>query len=103
MTGAMPVNPFESSETIVAQATVAGRGALAIVRLSGPDAHAIAAGALDRWPDAPRKVVLSGIRDQHGAALDQAVVLRYDAPASFTGEDAVEIITHGGLVVPTTV
>jgi tRNA modification GTPase len=43
------------------------------------------------------------VRDTAGAMLDQAIVIRYDAPASFTGENAVEIITHGGLVVPTTV
>jgi tRNA modification GTPase len=35
--------------------------------------------------------------------VDQAIVIRYDSPASFTGDDAVEIITHGGSVVPTTV
>jgi tRNA modification GTPase len=47
--------------------------------------------------------VLARVRDPGGAELDQGVVLRYDAPRSFTGEDAVEIITHGGLVVPVTV
>ena len=53
---------------------------------------------------APRVAVLSrGARCSDGAELDQSIVIRYDAPASFTGEDAVEIITHGGLVVPTTV
>jgi tRNA modification GTPase len=103
MTGERLANPFDLSETIVAQATVSGRGALAIVRLSGPNAHAIAKAALARWPAAPRGVVLSGVRDALGAELDQAVVIRYDAPASFTGENAVEIMTHGGLVVPTTV
>jgi tRNA modification GTPase len=103
MTGQPPVNPIDSFETIVAQATVSGRGALAIVRLSGRDAHNIAASVLERWPDAPRSVGLSRVRDRDGAELDQAIVIRYDGPASFTGEDAVEIITHGGLVVPTTV
>lgn len=103
MTGDSPVHPLDSSETIVAQATVSGRGALAVVRVSGPDAHAIAGGVLNRWPQTPRSIVLAGVHDEHGAELDQAVVIRYDAPASFTGEDAVEIITHGGLVVPTTV
>ncbi|MDB4877343.1 MAG: hypothetical protein JWM41_3789 [Gemmatimonadetes bacterium] len=103
MSGGSPVNPFDLSETIVAQATPPGRGALAIVRLSGPNAHAIARDALERWPAAPRAATLSTVRDASGAELDQAVVIRYDAPASFTGEDAAEIITHGGLVVPTTV
>jgi tRNA modification GTPase len=103
MTGVLPDNPIDSSDSIVAQATVPGRGALAIVRLSGRDAHAIAANVLDRWPKEPRTAVLASVCDEHGAELDQAIVIRYDAPASFTGEDALEIITHGGLVVPTTV
>ena len=103
MIGDALANPLDSVETIVAQATLPGRGALAIVRLSGRDAHTIAESVLERWPDAPRKVVLSCVLDDDGAELDQAVVIRYDSPASFTGEDAVEIITHGGLVVPTTV
>jgi tRNA modification GTPase len=96
-------NPLTWSDTIVAPATAAGRGALAIVRLSGPDAHAIARAAISRWPSAAREVVLATVRDGAGVELDQSVIIRYDAPASFTGEDAVEIITHGGLVVPATV
>jgi len=96
-------SPLDFSDTIVAIATAQGRGALAIVRLSGPRAHAIARATLDRWPDSPRRVVLSPVRDQSGVELDQVVVTRYDAPASYTGEDAVELVTHGGSVVSTTV
>jgi len=97
------VNPLDTSDTIVAQATTPGRGALAVVRLSGPTAHAIARAIVDNWPERTRTATLSTVRDDSGRVLDQSIVLRYDAPASFTGEDAVEIITHGGLVVPTTV
>jgi tRNA modification GTPase len=96
-------NPLDLSSTIVAPATAPGRGALAIVRLSGARAHAIAQRAVDRWPSAPRIATLSTVRDAAGVELDQAVVIRYDEPASFTGEDAVEIITHGGPVVSATV
>ena len=96
-------NPFDLSETIVAEATMSGRGALAIVRLAGPRAHAIARAVLSNWPVRAREVALSTVRDDAGNALDESIVIRYDAPASFTGEDAVEIVTHGGLVVPTTV
>lgn len=98
----MPGSPVDLSDTIVAIATPPGRGALAIVRLSGPDAHAIARGVLDRWPDAPRSVVVAHVRGDAGELLDQCVAIRYDAPASFTGEDCVELIAHGGIVVPTT-
>jgi tRNA modification GTPase len=95
--------PLDLSDTIVALATAPGRGALSVVRLSGPRAHAMARSALDRWPASPRRATLSVVRDAHGVEVDQAVVIRYDAPASFTGDDAVEFITHGGSVVPTTV
>ena len=96
-------SPIDFSDTIVAVATAPGRGALAIVRLSGPRAHAIARATLDRWPDEPRRVVVSPVRDAVGVELDEAVVTRYDGPASYTGEDAVELVTHGGSVVSTTV
>jgi tRNA modification GTPase len=95
--------PFEFAETIAATATVAGRGALAVVRLSGPRAHDIARAVAARWPAVPRVATLTTIRSADGTTLDQSVLVRYDAPASFTGEDAVEFTTHGGLVVPTTV
>jgi len=94
---------LDLSDTIVAIATAPGRGALSVVRLSGPAAHRLAQSALDRWPPTPRRATLSVVRDAQGAEVDQAVVIRYDAPASFTGDDAVEIITHGGSVVPATV
>ena len=90
-------------DTIVALATPTGRGALSVIRLSGPRAHEIGAALTSRWPSRPREAVLAALRDRTGRELDRAVVIRYDAPASFTGEDAVELSTHGGLVVPTTV
>jgi tRNA modification GTPase len=97
------VSPLDTSDTIVAQATAPGRGALAVVRLSGSAAHDMARAIVDNWPERTRTATLSTVRDDARKELDQSIVLRYDAPASFTGEDAVEIITHGGLVVPTTV
>jgi tRNA modification GTPase len=95
--------PIDLSSTIVAPATAPGRGALAIVRLSGPDAHALAKAAVDRWPTTPRVATLSAVRDADGVELDQSIVIRYDAPTSYTGEHAVEFITHGGPVVSATV
>lgn len=92
-----------AADTIVAIATPAGRGALGIVRLSGPKAHEIGRAVLSRWPDRARQTILAEARDECGVVLDQVVAVRYDAPASFTGEDALEISTHGGVVVPTTV
>jgi len=93
----------EATDTIVAIATPPGRGALSLVRVSGPRAHDIGRTTLSRWPGRPREAVRSEVRDANGTALDQVIVVRYDAPASFTGEDSFEMSTHGGLVVPTTV
>lgn len=88
-------------DTIVAVSTASGRGAIGIVRLSGADAHALAQRCLTRWPALPRTTVLAEVRDPAtGAVIDQAVVTRYDAPHSFTGEDLVEISGHGGLLSP---
>lgn len=103
MTEPRPGGVLDLTQTIVAQATPPGRGALALIRLSGAQAHAIARGAVDRWPTTPRTAVRCTVRDAAGLELDQAVIVRFDAPASFTGEDAVELTTHGGVVVPTTV
>jgi tRNA modification GTPase len=92
-------------DTIVARATPEGRGALAIVRLSGPAARPIAQalGAPgDPWT--PRTATRVAVRHpQSGERLDDAVMTAFVAPHSFTGEDAVEITTHGGRVVSTLV
>lgn len=88
------------ASTIVALATPAGRGAIAVVRLSGPDAWRIAASLLDtREPFEPRRALVSGVRTAGGATIDQAVVLPFAAPASYTGEDAVELSLHGSMAV----
>ena len=93
-----------AADTIVALATPQGRSALAIVRLSGPRAFTIAGAMVHPWPDAPRRAILSNIENQDtGMPLDQALVIRYDGPHSYTGEDLVELMTHGGLLVPQTI
>ena len=92
-----------ATDTIVAEATAPGRGALAVVRLSGPLAHAIARRVVAKWPDHARVASLTDLREEGGQRIDQAVVVRYDSPASFTGEDAVELSVHGGATVPATI
>ena len=85
-------------DTIVALATPLGRGATALVRMSGPDAFAIATRHLGSWPREARTSHLCDVID--GAEkLDTALVTLFPAPNSFTGEDTVEISTHGGYLV----
>lgn len=91
-------------DTIVAVSTPAGRGAIGVVRLSGPAAHEIARRCASRWPDQPRRAQLVEVRDpQTQALIDRAVLTRYDAPDSYTGEAIVELSGHGGLLSPVAV
>jgi tRNA modification GTPase len=96
---------FSTTDTIVAIATPAGHGGLGIVRLSGADAPAIAGRLTGRtrpWP--PRYATLGTVRSAAETAvgeraIDQVIVTWFQAPASSTGEDVVEIGAHGSPVV----
>jgi tRNA modification GTPase len=86
------------TDTIFAPATAAGRAAVAVVRLSGPGtAPAVEALAGD-VPEA-RRASLRSLRSADGADIDQALVLWFPAPASYTGEDCAEFHVHGGAAV----
>jgi tRNA modification GTPase len=91
------------TDTIVAVATAPGRGAIAIVRLSGAEAFAIARRTVTRFPDMARAATLATIHaaDDPADVIDHGLVTRFDAPHSYTGEDVVELAVHGGAVVGT--
>ena len=90
--------------TIAAIATVLGRGALATVRISGPAASALASRLLDPSPAQPRHATHARFLDpDSGTVVDDVIATLYRAPASFTGEDLLELSTHGGVFVPTAV
>ena len=84
--------------TIVALSTPRGRGALAVIRLSGPDAIAIAKrmSAIDEVD--PRHATLTHLT-RHDQILDQVLLTCFPAPHSLTGEDVVEISCHGSPAV----
>ena len=95
-------------KTIVAVATPPGEGGLAVVRLSGPDAFAIAdkvfSGPGFGPQPTPRRAVYGILKSptESGTAIseiDQAIALPFVAPHSATGEDVVEFFCHGGRVV----
>ena len=107
-----PIRPASSLDasalgdgrTIAAIATAPGRSALAIVRISGSDARLIAERLLRPLPrEARRATRVQVIDPDDGSVLDDAVAMCFLAPASFTGEDLVEITTHGGYRAPTSV
>jgi tRNA modification GTPase len=90
------------SGTIFALATPPGKGGVAVLRLSGSDASAALQALTGASLPTPRRATLHRLRDpQSGDTIDQALVLWFPAPASFTGEDVVELHVHGGRAVAT--
>lgn len=86
----------ETDDTIAAQATPPGAGALAVLRLSGPAAFRAAAGFLRPVPQDPPhgQARLLSVRDGE-RLVDRAVAIFFRGPASYTGQDTVEITCHG--------
>ena len=90
------------SDPIVALTTPPGRSAVALIRLSGRGAFDVAARVLRPFqPDPPRTVRrVQVVHPATGAPVDDALAACFRAPRSYTGEDLVELSTHGGLLVP---
>src|SRR5512143_2126344 len=93
------------NDTIAAVSTPPGRGGIGIVRISGPQARAIAEAML-RFPPRseagswiPWSAVLAELPDASGHTVDQVVVTYFAAPRSYTAEDVIEISCHGAPVV----
>ena len=87
-----------SADPIVAIATAPGRGAVGIVRVSGQGLGAFARALCGRDLP-PRQASYGAFVDEAGAVIDQGLALFFPAPASFTGEDVLELQGHGGPVV----
>ncbi|UHD18841.1 tRNA uridine-5-carboxymethylaminomethyl(34) synthesis GTPase MnmE [Thiocapsa bogorovii] len=87
-----------ATETIVALATPSGMGGVGIVRISGARVASIAEAVLGKLPS-PRQATFATFRDAHGNFIDEGIALYFSAPASFTGEDVLELQGHGGPVV----
>lgn len=100
----MPITPSPlPADTIAAIATPQGRGAVALLRVSGADALAVLRRVAPGLPDnvPPRVQRLAALRHpQSGELLDRGLVTWFPAPASYTGDDTVEIATHGGVLTP---
>jgi tRNA modification GTPase len=86
------------SDTILALATAPGRAAVAVIRISGPEAGRALRALAGRLPR-PRRAALRRLRDVGGEALDEALVLWMPGPDSYTGEDVGELHVHGGAAV----
>ena len=78
-------------ETIFALASAQGRAGVSVIRLSGPNAREVVSKLVSNLPK-DRIAGLRTLTDSKGEPLDQALVLRFEAPHSFTGEDVVDIV-----------
>jgi tRNA modification GTPase len=88
------------ADTIAAISTALGEAAISVLRLSGSAAFEIAAAvALSKWPVQPRRVQLAEVLDDRGQVIDRAMLIAFKGPASYTGEDVVELHCHGGVLV----
>jgi tRNA modification GTPase len=86
-------------ETIFALSSGRPPAAVSVIRVSGPDAHEAARRIAGTLPEARTAAVRELRRPGTGELLDEALVLRFDGPASATGEDVVEFQCHGGRAV----
>ena len=84
-----------NNETICAIATPPGVGGVGVIRISGPLSISIAKQLLDVSLQ-PRKAHFARFLDEQGRTLDSGIAILFSAPASFTGEDVVELQGHGG-------
>lgn len=87
-----------AQDTIFAHSSGSPPAAIAVIRISGPRAFDAVTAVAGGLPPA-RRASLRSLRDDDGETVDQALVLRFDGPASVTGEDLVELHCHGGRAV----
>lgn len=87
-----------TTDTIAALATAPGKSGICVVRVSGPGAASIATSILTFTPT-PRTAHLSQFKDACDETIDEGIALFFKGPASFTGEDVLELQGHGGLSV----
>ena len=88
----------DMNDTIVAIATAPGRGGIGIVRVSGPSAKKIADGMITKQL-IPRLATYCSFTDTSNSVIDSGIALFFPGPASYTGEDVLELHGHGGMTV----
>ena len=84
-----------TTDTITALATAPGKSGICVVRVSGPSSETVARQILDFDPT-PRSAHLSRFKDENGDIIDEGIAIFFKGPASFTGEDVLELQGHGG-------
>ena len=88
----------KTQDTIAAIATPPGNGGVGIIRISGSSATKIAFHLSNKSP-LPRHAIYTSFRDEECNTIDSGIMLYFAAPSSYTGEDTIELQSHGGSVV----
>lgn len=86
-------------DTIAALSTPSGTGAIAVLRVSGRDAESVAAKVFQGPSLEARRAVFGKFTAADGAVIDEVILTYFKGPASYTGEDTLEISCHGGILV----
>jgi len=89
----------KKAKTIFALSTVRGKSALALIRISGPHSYELIKKISTNMPKNPNMATFNEIKSEKGMKIDQTITTFYKAPKSFTGEDMVEISSHGSNAV----
>lgn len=90
---------MQHNDTIAAIATAPGTGAIAVIRVSGESALEVVQVCTAGKVLQPRLATLVRVYDDSGSVVDECVATYFAGPASFTGEDTVELSCHGGMLV----
>ena len=91
--------PARAADTVFALSTAPGRAAIAVLRISGPEARVAIEKITARPLPPPLQAALRRLRGSDGEEIDRGLLLYFEGPASYTGEDLVELHVHGGRAV----
>ena len=88
-----------SDQTIFALSSAHGKSGVAVIRISGDNLSELFERIINKKEHTPRHAYYTNFRDENGDLIDQCVAVYFNAPHSFTGEDMIEIYTHGAMAV----
>ena len=89
----------EKKDTILALSTPPGKSAIALIRISGPSSHELVKKFSSKITNKSNTSFFNKIKNNEGDTIDQTITTFYKSPKSFTGEDMVEIASHGSTAV----
>ena len=90
---------MENNDTIFALSSAPGKSGVAVVRISGNDLNALFKRIINKNEFETRHAYFTNFKDDNDELIDQCIVVFFNAPYSFTGEDIIEIHSHGALAV----